>query len=509
LSAPVEYDQLRKPFQGVTAKTEKRVRTTHGGRIVPLTRTDLRWYAADVETAQNLADQGHIRMAAKLWQACQTNGVIKGVLGTRSSGLLRLPRSFSGDTKHVAALTGDSTTNRPGQFDLYMPPTELALLEADAVGLGVAVGEFLPVVGRKFPVFARLPPEFLRYSPTENRWYYRSLAGELLITPGDGRWFLHCPGGRVAPWNTGCWAAVGNAWITNLHANEYESNWEAKLAHPARFAKYPQGANEAAQQGWFDQVGAWGVNTVFEAPPGYDVELIESNGIGHQSFGATMSRADRNAIIAIAGQSISTDGGSGFQNNDIHETIREDLIQFSGDALAHTINTQAMPQHAHKTGYDTNNPGQVGWDTTSPKKRAQVANSWKSVGEGLKMVNNELKNYGVRVQIGEVLNMNGIKVEALNEKTTTQAIELGVETRVAVTRVFEARAADGLPELTMPDGSRDPDNDLTVAAFKAKQAAQQQVEGAAEGAEESGTDPDAVNHEASETELAPEESGTE
>lgn len=63
-------------------------------------------------------------------------------------------------------------------------------------------------------------------------------------------------------------------------------------------------------------------------------------------------------------------------------------------------------------------------------------------------------------------------------------LELTPSAYEAVVKVFEARALKNLGALTLPDGSRDPDNDLTVSAYRAKQEAQQAAAGEAVGSAE-------------------------
>lgn len=389
-----------------------------GGHLALPSYTRLRWYLADLEQAQLAADSGELQLAGQLWRACKRDGVFRGVLSTRTSGLVRLPRKFRGRADIVQILksgTGDEQrgakrakrktkkeraqlTGPRSVFDEMCPGAELAALAADGIGLGVGVGELVPVQGRDYPVLMRLDPQWLVYRWYENRWYYRSTVGLVPIVPGDGRWVLHIPGGRIAPWQNGIWDAIGYAYIDKSHARLYKSNWEGKLANPARVAVSPQGASSDQEQSWFKAVMAWGVNTVFGMKQGYDVKLLESNGRGYESFIKTIEAAEREYIIATTGQTITVDGGSGFQNNDVHKAIRSDLIQTDGDALAYTLNTQVLPQWVlKKFGNDAlYECPQVEYDTTPPSEMLSTANAHVAAANAAKLWDDFLFTHGER-----------------------------------------------------------------------------------------------------------------
>jgi hypothetical protein len=292
------------------------------------------------------------------------------------------------------------------------PATELALLGADGLMLGVGIGELVPVEGRDYPVFVRLDPEFLEYRWAENRWYFRSIAGMIPITPGDGRWVLHTPGGRISPWQHGLWRAIGRAYIRKDHAALHKDNWEAKLANPARVAVAPQGAAEPQRASWFRAVMAWGVNTVFGMTPGYDVKLLESNGRGADSFNATIADQNREMIIAVAGQTVTTDGGAGFSNSDIHKSIRADLIKETAEGLAYTINTQGIPVFvASRWGADAlDRSPVVEWDVTPPKDRAAEAQSLVTIAQAILQLGEALRPYDRAVDIDALSSRFGIPI---------------------------------------------------------------------------------------------------
>ncbi len=382
----------------IDSPSVRRMREMMGGQLQLPTVPQTRWYLAQLESAEYDADAGNLETAGKLMRAARTDGVFSGVLSTRTGGLVRLPKRFRGDPDVVESLEmGHRSAGVRSVFDEMFPPSELAQLAADGVLLGVGVGELVPVEGRDYPVFVRLEPQFLMYRWNENRWYFRSAAGLIPITPGDGRWMLHTPGGRMSPWVNGIWRAIGRAYIRKEHAALHKDNWEGKLANPARVAVAPQGAGEVQADTWFRAVMAWGVNTVFGMRPGYDVKLIESNGRGFESFNKTIADQNNEMIIAVAGQSVTTDGGAGFQNSDVHKSIRADLIKMTADDLAYTLNTQGLPAFvAARWGEQAieTKPIVVDWDVTPPKDRNSEATSLIATASALSSLTSALAAHG-------------------------------------------------------------------------------------------------------------------
>jgi hypothetical protein len=433
LSALLGLSAYERPHDPRECEAADARRAALGPSISRQTSPQLRWYLSDLEDAMIAADAGRLRGAARLWRAMRCDGVIAGLLSTCTDGLVRLPHSFAGSDEQVDRLRGNRTFS---VFDSMLPASELALLAADGRGLGVAIGELVPVRGRDYPVLVRLEPEWLRYSWPDARWYYTTTAGDLPVTPGDGRWVLHVPGGRVAPWQHGLWYALGEAWIPKTHAKSYRSNWESKLANPARVAVSPSASTDEQSEAWFQRVMAWGVNTVFGLRPGYDVKLLESNGRGHEAFASTIATSNEEIIIALAGQLVTTTGGTGFANADIHKSIRADIIKAIADSLAHTINTQAIPPWvvARWGVAALDGRAMVSWDVSPPKDRAAEGQALSAFAQGVTALRAALAPYGRDVDMPALLASHGLSTVALG-----------------------AVSASGYGDSTEPRGESDPD----------------------------------------------------
>jgi hypothetical protein len=403
------YEARRSPYTPDTGIVES-IREQLGGNISPLPMTQTRWYLADLEDAERAADAGDISTAARLWRSMLTDGRLIGLMSTRTEGLVRLPKRFYGASEVTAELEMRNGTR--SVFEEMFPPSELARIAADGIALGIGIAEMVPVSGRDYPVMVRIDPEWLMYRWNEGRWYFNSIAGPLPITPGDGRWILHVPGGRISPWQCGLWKSLGRSYINKSHALLHRSNYSAKLANPARVGVAPQGATEPQRLGFLSKIAAWGINSVFDLPVGWDLKLIESNGRGIEVFQQEIDTCDNEIMIAIAGQVVTTTGGAGFSNADIHKSIRADLIKATADALAYTINTQGIPAWvAQRWGVDAlETRPLVEWDVEPPKDRTNEANSLVAVATAIQGLNAALAPYDRRVDVVEMSNRFGIPI---------------------------------------------------------------------------------------------------
>jgi phage gp29-like protein len=413
-----------------------RYRAMMGGQLAPIPVTQCRWYPADVETARRMADTGDLSYLAQLWDSCVQDGKLAGVLSTRTGGLVRLPKKFKGNADQVAQLKlGEGDESARSVFDEMCPPAELAALAADGIGLGVGVGELLPVNGRKYPVLVRHDPQFLRYRWAENRWYLRTVGGETEVTPGLGKWVLHTPGGRLSPWKRGLCPAIGRSFIYKDHALAADQNWQRKLANPARVAQAPGGAAEEEAQSFWRQVMAWGYDSVFGLRPGYEIKLLESNGRGSDSFDRTIKRSDEEMIVAIAGQLVTTTGGTGFANADIHQAIRADLIKQTADDLAYTLNTQVLPPWVVANwGPDAlADMAVLAWDVDPPKNLQAKAQAFVSLASASKGLDEVLASRGERVNLTALATDFVVPTEKLPEPVAVAPLVVAGEQNAANT----------------------------------------------------------------------------
>ena len=395
------------------------------GQLTPFPMVQTRWFLSDLEAAQQAANQGDLSYAARLYRAMRADGVFAGHLSARTGRAVRLAKKFTGDPAMISALEGRDGAR--SVFDDMFPPSELEALADDGLMLGVGVGEMMPVQGRAYPVLVRLDPEWLRYRWAENRWYYQSTVGQLPITPGDGRWVLHAPGGRIAPWQRGLWNSCGHAFITKVHAQLHQANWEAKLANPARAAVSPLASTEGQRQGFLQRLIAWGVNTVFELPPGWDVKLIESNGRGYESFGATIDRAEYTYAIAICGQVVTTNGGAGFSNADVPERVLTSLVNATADAIDYTINTQGTPQWVVRRFGEAaiDRMPVVSRSSKEPRDMTSQAQTLIAVATGIKAMREELAQHGRELDVAEVTTEFGIPIKGDGNGDGTPDTEQG------------------------------------------------------------------------------------
>jgi len=434
--------------------------------------TNIEWFQENLLQALKSADLGNFQQIGALWQAVKTDGVISGVLSTTTTGLVTLPKIYT--TKSKDADGQRQIDALRDCFDAMLPTAELAKLVGDGRALGVGVGLFTRTAFAKHPVLVRLPPDFLKYDWEMGKWFYTFKFGELPVTPGDGLWVLHCPGGKFAPWQDGLIAALGNAWIPKVHAKAYRNNYESKFGNPARVATIPIGGTEPIKAKLLRDMLQWGADTVIGLTPGYDVKLLEASGQGYQVFKETIDNSDNEIIILITGQKVTTTGGVGFSNTGIHEAIAKDIIEWQAAALADTVNKQCIPQWVIDNfgASALNDYVKVCWNIQPPTDKKKEGDAIIALADGWDRLRKVLALYGRDIDIDAVLNATGIPTIKLADTSKTPDFMTSVTDTQYFVKVNEYRIRYKLPLLDKADGTLDPDGDITLAAYRLKLEAQ-------------------------------------
>jgi hypothetical protein len=445
----------RSVYQGKTpsvgADIESRavikIREILGGNLNAPPWTQLEWYLEEVDEAREAADRGDLTQVGRLLRALRGDAVISGLQRSKAGGCIRLPKKWRGNPEIVEELTS-ADIGSISNWDLLCPPSEVQAMVEDADFLRVAIGELVPVQGRPFRVLRRLDPEFLFYNWALGRWYYRSNAALLDVEPGDGRWVLHLAGPATAPWQFGNWLSLGRTWVRKDAAQHLKSNWEFHLANAARVAVSPQAAGTEQRQSLFRQVMAWGINTVFSLPQGYDVKLLESNGRGWEGFDTSIKAYNEELMIAIAGQLVSITGGTGFSSEDLYANVRYDLIRDTVLPWAFTASTQIIPSYVFDMhGEDAlDDCPSYEYVVQRPDDLKSEAAVYTALGQGLEQIERVAAKYGLELEMAALLRRFGIETRQSKRQPQVK-LDLAPTDIAKCVTVDEVRASQGLPAL--------------------------------------------------------------
>jgi len=351
-------------------------------RVAPLPIDRTRWLRADVEAAEHVANCGQLRQAAQIAQWVREDLIVGGLFSTRCA-VVRLPREWRGDPDAILWLQGAGADM--GCFDKIFPPNELEELAIDRLNLGVGIAMFVQPEGAEHPTLVRLDPQYLRYLPGEDRWQYQGYGHVYDVTPGDGTWVLHAAA-WVDPWRHGLWSSLGYGQVSVDGAGLARDAFIWKFGNPFVMAIAPTGSSDDQKARFWSGVSDW-VMGFAGITPGWDAKLIEAKGEGSKVFADAEALRERRAMIAIAGQVVTTTGGVDFANAEIFATVQSHLVERTGQDLARTLNDQAINkvlEWARRNGKLRPGVGVVlAYDATPPQAREAEAEAMKTVAESV------------------------------------------------------------------------------------------------------------------------------
>lgn len=393
-------------------------------RAPAVSRVFTHWTTDDLEVAEALTNGGHLQRAADLCWALMGDGRVRAALETRVRGLLRLPLQWeeAGDKRSsgrvARALEGG---------DFYAAHSEAALFSLCAwgilLGIGIAQRVWELRGGRWLGVLRPYDARYLRWDPQRRAWFVRTQGAEVRIEPGDQRWVLYAPScsagadGDERPWMYGAWRACARPWLGKYYAWGDWQHHQEMHGSPIRTADIDadKPLPTALRDDLANALANVGGDTAIVPPSGVKLRLLEAKASTWEMFPEAIDTASREIVIAITGQSSSTELQDRQQTGStLHGQVRQDLIDGDARTLSTCLHDQCLTSYARVNfGSDELAPWPV-WKTEPPKNLAERGDAMSKLGAGIAALD-AVAPEGQRIDRAKVFEEAGVPLEAMPE----------------------------------------------------------------------------------------------
>lgn len=399
-------------------------------RVVAQTR----WDPLQADEALRLAEVGDFLGIARFLDAMRRDGVIAGIMNTRTSGMLRCPVKFTGDPWLVEQLRGrdptydptglQSDAGTPGLFWDMFPESEQASVLFDAIMAGVGIGEMVPRRGKP-PRLRHLPLHWLKYQQQSDFYWYQSGSGvpwALTVDSDDppvandpelpeeprGRFVVFTPYGRERPWIKGLWWPCSLPFIVRQNVSFDQLRWQQNLADPLKWIESQAGADERHRNWLMTFVNTlWRRAAGLVTPPNYKPQLVESNGQGYKVYEQGYQQASTDLQIVLAGSKQIVSGGTAFSNMSIQRDISADLTGKIAESWSTTLHEQAIRPWVASIGQSRARAPWARWDVRAPEQREAEAKALGALMEAVDKADVTYARRGRSVDLDALLEERG------------------------------------------------------------------------------------------------------
>lgn len=344
-----------------------------------ITPTNTRWQPRHRDEILQDCEQGLFLRLGIFLDSMYADGLVDGLLDTRTAGMLRRPCVFSGDPWLCETLKGrEAVTDsagavvepeRPGVFKRLCPTAEFSAILRDGIMAGIGLGE-LRDDGTGLPVARHLDLHWLRQEYMPDRLIYQSPGGTYEIREGDGRWIVFRPKRRDRFWMAGKWYPCAMPAISRAGTELDRLRWQGQLADALRAVRTSGATTEPQRKKLLAWVrDQWHRAAAFVGRPDEEAYLVESNGIGYQIFDKSDASAEVRIRFALTGnQATSGAGALGFGDGDGFFDISDNINQETAESAAECAVRDIIAPWARRFWGECNPRAvMVSWDVRSPR----------------------------------------------------------------------------------------------------------------------------------------------
>lgn len=404
--------QLSSPLAEKAPSGKKKLATSYSVARELYHRPEISgWTPEKIEQALSAADSGSYRRLADLCETMFPDDRVRGVLSTRTDGLMGLPVDFVRGTDDARNVLGMQEDGAKGEWWAMHDESEAAKLLRWGLFLGVGLAQRIEqprLVGNPHRYKLRT------WSPRWLTYYYQPVNGShwhvltqdrglVPIVAGDGEWILFMPYGERRPHAEALWRAIYFPWLLKRFSLEDRANYSEVLGSPIRSATTGPGATEKQRNKLVSQLRTLGKNAAIVLPDGWEMKLIEATGRSYEIYESSVKWADEAITIAIAGQLVTTEGTTGFGDGNVHENIKADFIRFDGERLSTCLYEQSLkPWALYNYGTESAAPSPE-WETKRPTDQKDEADGLSKLGDAITKLDTALAPHGYKVDVAKLV----------------------------------------------------------------------------------------------------------
>jgi phage gp29-like protein len=415
------------PKAKLTDAPKRLARTASADRELQYRAELTGWTPQRVLMAANTADTGGLQMLADLCETMSADDRIKGVLSTRTHGLLGLPVDFLRGDERARTVLGMQEDGAPGEWWAMHDEAELSKLLWWGLNMGVGLAqrvELPRLMGRPHRYkLVTWSPRWLQYfhAPVDGvHWKVQTEDGIRSVAPGDGEWIVFTPYGERRPWSEGLWRALYFPWLLKRFSLEDRANYSEVLGSPLWVATTGAGSSEKQRRDFLSKIRNLGKNGKIVLPKDWDLKLQEATGKSWEIYENQVAWADAAMTVAIAGQLVTTEGTTGFSDGNIHDAIKADFIRFDAERLATALRTQSLEQWATWNYGNASAAPWPQWQTQRPRDQKDEADGLSKLGDAITKLDAALAPHGFKVDVSKLVDDFDIPITAATAPTGAQ-----------------------------------------------------------------------------------------
>ncbi len=355
----------------------------------------LSWTDSAIKNAQGQLRLGKPAQAAKLAESMLGDDEYPSSMGRAISEITGAAFTLAPETGPTGAPIGKSQAiaDKLGKlWDCALPPETLENLIKWRLQLKLAIATIDWVDWK--PTVRVLDPQYAWFDENRGHWIYSAKNGELVITPGDGKWVLL---GGLEHASSSAVCGLGEDWYIKKCAWRDLQRYNERHGLPIIKAEVPVLAPPGEKEQFAEDLSTIGTDTTVTVPVGmgtdgklrYDVDLVEATDQSYDTFFKTIDRVDRKFQCFLIGSNASSEltGNVGSRAAaESSESVARTLAASRAKVIANELREQFLTPWALLTipGARPEHIPYPSWSITSSAAEAK-SEAWtgaaKAVGE--------------------------------------------------------------------------------------------------------------------------------